>query len=58
MPAKKKQTDREFTCIVGINLSDGKRYESGDTFKESEATPSDIKELLAMNAIMENDGDS
>lgn len=57
--SKKKQTkDREFTCIVGINLTDGTRYESGDILKEKDAAPEDIKALLEMNAIVENHGDS
>lgn len=69
MPAKKKVTDvviderkksRTFTCIVGCNVpgKDGEcRYESGDQIQEKDVSPQGIKDLLEMNAIVE-DGNS
>ena len=47
-PPKKS---REYTVLIGCNTSDETRYEIGDTLKEKDVKPSDIKELLEMGAI-------
>jgi hypothetical protein len=45
---------KSYTVSIGCNVS-GKRYEIGDTLKESDVSKDDLKALKEMNCI---DGDS
>jgi hypothetical protein len=58
--ARDREADRlqkhtkSYTVSIGCNVS-GKRYEIGDTLKESDVSKDDLKALKEMNCI---DGDS
>ena len=59
MPAKKIKVvkkDKEYEFLTGCDLSDGRRFEKGDS--ASDIDPEDVKELLKMDAIKEVDGDN
>ena len=47
-----KEVEKTFEIVRGFNLSDGSRYEAGNSFVyEKDFEPSDWKALLAMDAV-------
>ena len=56
MAAKKKaKSGKEYRVVKGFDVPAG-RWEIGDTLKESDVTPENVKALLEMEAVREVEG--